>query len=52
MEFTLVDLSTAGAGKGITNPPDTDVLGYLMSVRGAALGKAVLPVASVSRPND
>ena len=50
MDFSLDDLASPGPGKGVANAPDTDVLGYLMSVRGAAPGHTVLPVAS--RTND
>ena len=35
MDFTLEELRTPGPGKGVAQPPDTDVLGYLWSVRGA-----------------
>jgi hypothetical protein len=52
MDFSLADLSTPGPGKGVANAPDTDVLGYLMSVRGAAPGHTVLPVASATRSTD
>ncbi len=33
MDFTLDELRTPGPGKGVPAPPDTDVAGYLQSVR-------------------
>ncbi|MDE1939655.1 MAG: hypothetical protein KGI68_11580, partial [Alphaproteobacteria bacterium] len=29
MDFTLAELKTPGPGKGVPNPPDTDVIAYL-----------------------
>ncbi|HWA30923.1 MAG TPA: hypothetical protein VG867_07485 [Rhizomicrobium sp.] len=40
MDFTLDELRTPGPGKGVPVPPNTDVLAYLMSVRGAVRGIA------------
>jgi hypothetical protein len=48
MDFSLADLQTPGAGKGVAKAPDTDALGYLMSVRGAAPGHTVMPAATAS----
>ena len=36
MDFTPDELTTAGPSKGVLMPPDTDVRGYLESVRAAA----------------
>jgi hypothetical protein len=52
MDFSLADLSTPGAGRGVANAPDTDVLGYLMSVRDAAPGHTVVPAVSATPLND
>jgi hypothetical protein len=35
MDFTLEELKTPGAGKGVAAPPNIDVRGYLLSVRPA-----------------
>ena len=35
MDFTLRELATPGAGKGVPQPPDTDVRAYLETARGA-----------------
>ncbi len=35
MDFTLRDLTTPGAGKGVPSAPDTDVRAYLQTARGA-----------------
>jgi hypothetical protein len=45
MDFTRDELKTPGAGKGVDKAPDTDARAYLVSVRGAAPGHAVVPVA-------
>lgn len=41
MDFTLADLQAGGPGKGVANPPDTDVRGFLLSMRGTRRGTAV-----------
>ena len=39
MDFTLAELKTPGPGKGVPNPPDTDVRAYLISqMRGPGAG--------------
>jgi hypothetical protein len=48
MDFSLGDLQTPGAGKGVATAPDTDALGYLMSVRGAAPGHTVMPAMTAT----
>lgn len=40
MDFTLAELGTPGAGKGVETPPDTDVRAYLMRVRRTEPGPA------------
>jgi hypothetical protein len=46
MDFSLSDLQSPGPGKGVAAAPDTDALGYLMSMRGAAPGHTVLPATA------
>jgi hypothetical protein len=36
MDFTLEELKTPGAGKGVAMPPDIDVRGYLLGFRAGA----------------
>lgn len=43
MDFALDELSAPGPGKGVANPPDTDTLGYLTRMRGAAPSRPVAP---------
>lgn len=45
MDFTLEELKQPGPGKGVATPPNIDVRGYLVSVRGAKRGvvQAALP---------
>ncbi len=38
MDFTLAELTAPGPGRGVAAPPDTDVLAYLNSKRGAMRG--------------
>ncbi|MBS0470406.1 MAG: hypothetical protein JSR60_04985 [Proteobacteria bacterium] len=40
MDFSAAELASPGAGKGVEEPPDIDVLGYLMRVRDARPGKS------------
>lgn len=41
MDFTLADLQAGGPGRGVANPPDTDVRGFLLSIRGTRPGTAI-----------
>lgn len=40
MDFSAAELASRGAGKGVEEPPDIDVLGYLTRVRDARPGKS------------
>ncbi|HEX3651829.1 MAG TPA: formylglycine-generating enzyme family protein [Rhizomicrobium sp.] len=42
MDFALADLQTPGRGKGVANPPDVDVRGFLLSMRGTRRGTVTL----------
>lgn len=42
MDFTRGELLTPGPGKGVADPPDIDVSGYLASMRGAHPGELPL----------
>jgi len=54
MDFTLSELKTPGAGKGVAEPPDVDVRGYLLVQRGQAptplaRGAAIRPDSQAAR---
>jgi formylglycine-generating enzyme required for sulfatase activity len=40
MDFTLAELQTGGPGKGVPNPPNIDVRGILVSMKGTKRGSA------------
>ena len=50
MDFTLDELKTPGAGKGVPYPPDTDTRAYLLSMRGTRPAQQKSVVLSDHRP--
>ncbi len=45
MDFTLQELKTPGPGKGVPVPPDIDVRGYLLGLRGTTPTRPQTPTA-------
>jgi formylglycine-generating enzyme required for sulfatase activity len=50
MDFTLADLQSPGPGKGVPAPPDTDMRGYLLSMRGGVVPRAPAVAANTASP--
>jgi formylglycine-generating enzyme required for sulfatase activity len=48
MDFSLDELRTPGAGKGVATPPDTDVRAYLVSMQGKVSPQMAVQPAPVA----